>query len=119
MFEYHGWAVLRSDEGTDEADDALMEELRARIKELPEATRASFHVGGAVNGLRTVSASGLRNHSRAEVVEVFRWLAERSPRSYGLLYVNDDAVEEGDRDAFRVHRLRWGRLEVFDDPFLS
>jgi hypothetical protein len=118
MFEYHGWAVVCSDVGSDEANNKLMRALQVKLAELPESTRASFQLGDPLNGLNTIMASGLRNHYRAEIVHVFWWLAQQSRRSYGLLYVRDDDVA-GDKDAFQVHRLLDGQLQALADPFLS
>ncbi len=119
MFEYQAWAVVRSDAGTEEADDALMDGLRQQVAALPEVLRGSFHLGDGTNGMWSFTASGLRNHQRVEVMLVFDWLAAHSRRSYGLLYVRDDAVEDGDRDAFHVYRLTDGRIAVLADPFFS
>jgi hypothetical protein len=62
MFEYHGWAVVRTVVGADDADDALMRALQVRLAALPESTRASVQLGDALNGLNTIMTSGLRNH---------------------------------------------------------
>ncbi|MFL6211049.1 MAG: Imm7 family immunity protein [Pyrinomonadaceae bacterium] len=118
MFEYHGWAVVRSDDGSAEADDELMHALQVRLAALPASTSASFQLGDPLNGLYTIMTAGLRNHYRAEIVNVFWWLAQQSRRSYGLLYVRDDDVE-GDKDVFQVHRLLAGQLQALADPFLS
>jgi hypothetical protein len=67
-------------------------------------------------------AHGLRNHRYEPVIDLFRWVAEELPHSYGLLYVRDD--EDHGREAnydneFRVWRLARGRFEELADPFLS
>ncbi len=66
---------------------------------------------------------GLRNHRFDPVIDIFRWIAENLPDSYGLLYVHDDEdhrVSEPESDnCFRAWRLARGRLSEKDDPFLS
>jgi hypothetical protein len=109
--------VVQSDEGSDEADENLMLELQSSIGELPDSLQQSFHIGEPLNGFRSLTASGLRNHYRFEVIEVFRWLAQQGHRSYGLLYVRHDDVVDN-KDDFRVFRLAGGKLDDLDDPFL-
>lgn len=78
--------------------------------------------GSGFNGMHSFTVTGLRNHRKEEVIDLFRWLAENGPGSYGLLHVCDD--EDGERGAdyangFRVWRLARGRLTEHTDPFLS
>jgi hypothetical protein len=118
MFEYHGWAVVRSESEADDADAALIQELQSKVASLSEFTRRTFHIGEPLNGMYAVRVSGLRNHSRPEIIDLFRWLADRSRGSYGLLYVHDDEDREHEC-VFQVFRLAQGELVEFDDPFLS
>ena len=78
--------------------------------------------GTGFNGMYSLTISGLRNHRREEVIDLFEWLAENSPACYGLLYVQDG--EDWRRGAdyqndFRVWRLAKGQLTEHADPFLS
>jgi hypothetical protein len=121
MFEFHGWAVIRSRYDSDlekeEADWEKIEEefdLELRIFDRPD----HFHVHKTINGLLSVTMSGLRNHRQEDVIDFFRWLAARAPGSYGLLYVHDDEDPKAEND-FRVYRLAKGKLTEMADPFLS
>jgi hypothetical protein len=116
MFEYHCWATVPPHADESEEDGRLLEALRARIADLPESTRQTFHIG-YLNEV-TVTASGVRNHWRADVLDVFYWLAVQSRRAYGLLYFRDDDVEPGGSYGFRVQRIRNGAIDEFPDPFL-
>jgi len=118
MYEFNGWAVIESNEGTDEADGELMERLVEHLDELDEQSRKHFHTAGFVlNGFRSVFVSGLRNHPQPDVMGLFDWLARRSRRCYGLLYVRDDSWGEPDR--FDVWRLQDGNVTHHDDPFFT
>ena len=117
MFEYHCWASVLSEQGGIEADGELVRALEARIAELSESIQESFHIGH-VNEV-TVTASGLRNHWRSDVLDVFYWLASQSRRSYGLLYFRDDEREPGQPYRFRVQRISGGEIEEFTDPFFE
>ena len=101
-FEYHCWASVLSDAGGTEADGELLRALEARIAELSESVRKSFHIGYVSEV--TVTAPGVRNHWRSAVLDVFYWLARQSRRSYGLLYFRDAHVEPDQPYRFRVQR---------------
>ncbi len=125
MFEFHGWAVIRSrfdiDDPRQKGDQAAIEEELAeqlRLFERPD----HFWPHRTLNGLVSVTCSGLRNHRQEWVIDFFRWLASHAEGSYGLLYVLDgeDWQRGGDyQNAFRVWRLAKGELTELDDPFLS
>jgi hypothetical protein len=118
MYEFNGWAVVRSDEGSDEADGALFARLLEQIAGLPEMTRDRFHWDeGTLNGHWAILVSGLRNHGDPFVRGVFQWLADHSRRSYGLLHTRGDSWGEPDR--FEAWRLRDGELTLHEDPFFS
>lgn len=83
-----------------------------------------------VRGVLTFSSS--RNHrgKSPTSLRIMEWLAANGTGSYGLLYLHDDedANEVSKRygrdgvdrtNEFRVWRLSSGKLQEFDDPFLS
>lgn len=127
MFEFHGWAVIRSRyTATDEDDEAANRELGPLLDGLSQQIAvahiaAHFHISPLFNSMASLTVSGLRNHREAEVIEIFAWLATHGPGSYGLLYVLDDEDPRGDEYAlnFRVFRLARGLLQELADPFLS
>jgi hypothetical protein len=118
MHEFNGWAVVLSDERTEDADRALFARLRAEIAGVDEPTRLAFHVGETINGHRSFTVSGLRNHHHAAVPLLFEWLSRASRRSYGLLYEQDDEwPDQGAR--WHATVLRNGTFLSRDDPFFA
>lgn len=115
MFEFHCWAVVRDRDTA--ASDALLDGVEARIAELPESLRDAFHVG-TINPC-SVTASGVRNHYAYEILDVFHWLAAQSTSVYGILFFQDDDAGADGTDRFTVQRIRSGRVEPIDDPFLA
>jgi hypothetical protein len=77
-----------------------------------------FEVRQCGNGMIVLMAHGQRNHRFEPVIDLFRWVAESLPLSFGLLYVHDDE-QQGRGNEFRVWRLAKGELKENDDPFLS
>ena len=148
MIEAYGWAIARSsreehedaspdeldaiDERVAEADAVLFLELEKFLQQF-EPPDLDWHFRSQLNnaqGILTLSSS--RNHRGVmpTVVAVLHWLSQHGPASYGIVYLHDDedfaaGAEPQRRDgkdhrnAFRVWRLCRGRVEEFDDPFLS
>ena len=118
MFEYHGWAVVRDD--THSHDEAR---LRRTAEELQEVI-GEFGDGSGVTDMRWINGTcmvwfaGHPNHRHDCVFGLFRWLAQRAPGSYGLLYVWDDE-SHGFENQFRVWRLARGLVLEMADSFLS
>ncbi|MEZ6184984.1 MAG: Imm7 family immunity protein [Planctomycetota bacterium] len=118
MFEAHGWATLRECAG-DADDDAELQRIARRVT----AELARFELTHREAGLRWLNGSPTvwlavnHNHACDDPVRLFQSLADTAPGAYGLLHVWDD---EGDQpNAFQVHVLRRGRLELRLDPWLS
>jgi hypothetical protein len=66
--------------------------------------------------------AGARNHRHEPVIELFRWIAEKDPAAYGILYMYDDEDHHrgGDyQNEFRVWRLCRGSLQESEDLLLS
>jgi hypothetical protein len=117
MFEFNGWIVVRSNEGTPAADQALVDDLREWLDGMLESLRGAFFLPeDSLNGHQPLLLSGLRNHYWHEVEETLRWVAERSYASYGVVHLYDEIRHDG-RNAFRVLTLRRGRVTEHDDPF--
>ncbi|HEX6369193.1 MAG TPA: Imm7 family immunity protein [Longimicrobium sp.] len=116
MFEYHAWTIAEPPGGL-EAEDALADALQARIAELEEAARESFHVT-RLNAL-TVTASGLRNRSQRGVLAVFEWLARECPQAYGLIYHRGEDPGEDGAYRFQVRRIHRGAIEHLEDRYFD
>jgi hypothetical protein len=124
MFEFYGWACISSDtyEVNDEADAQLVAQLQDQLSSFQQPN-VVVHVAVGLNGwLNALSVMGSTNHRYQPIIDLFEWLAEHGPGSYGLLYVQDkeDYRRTGDyQEVFRVWRLARGTLHELDDPFLS
>lgn len=120
MFEFHGWAVVRYHTyGTDAAlQDRCWRALEKRARRVETGlVRLQRH-----NGCDSLLIAGQHNHRGDYVIDLFRWVGQNAPGSYGLLYVRDD--EDASRgpdhtNDFRVWRLCRGTLSELADPFLS
>ena len=121
MYEFHGWINIEAgelDEVSWQETQAAIAALTERLQEAQEEIRGWFEVRETDNGQIVVVAHGLRNHRQDGPRELFRWIGERYPWSYGLLYVWDDEDPERHNDFF-VYRLARGVLTEHADPFLS
>ena len=129
MFEFHGWARVESTSGRsiwrDDGlyypdDDLLCAELNTQLNILGSTSRECIDLRHTVNGLLSLTLSGLRNHRDKSVFYLFEWLAENAKRSTGLLFSRDD--EDSDRvynpqTQFRVYRLSRGEFKELDELF--
>jgi Immunity protein 7 len=125
MFEYHGWATLRTDildeygEESEKAQQEFVEVLRHHI--------TTWAINGAIhieqrNGLDVLNIFGHNNHRQQPVIDLFKWVSENARGSYGLLYIHDDEDFKRGNDYtnhFRVWKMALGQLQELDDPFLS
>lgn len=128
----HLLAEELADDSVANSDERLFDRIE-RFLASHEPPDLDWHFRRHMNnedGILMFSSS--RNHRGCNptAVEVLRWIAEQGPDSYGLVYVHDDedCGESGrmrgrtgndHRNEFRVWRLRLGRIDELDDPFLS
>ena len=118
MYEFHCWAALgyHTYEIEDVPQQTLLAELRRYLDGINRSS--SLWTLRSYNGVESFQISGQHNHRSDYVIDIFRWIAEHGPGSYGLLYVSDDE-DAHHSEVFRVWRLARGELTVHDDPFLS
>lgn len=116
MYEYHCWAML-PDFGDREAEHRLRDELDARIAQLDDGSRDSFHVTN-LNAL-VVTASGLRNHAQGLLIGVFEWIATAWPGSYGLMHIRPEHPDADGQWRFHVLRMANGGIEHLEDRYLT
>jgi hypothetical protein len=121
MYEFHGWVNIvaaEPGEGSWQEDQAAIAALMERLREAREQVGGWFEVRETSNGQIVVVAHGLRNHRRGGALELFRWIGERYPWSYGLLFVLDDE-DPARGNEFVVYRLARGVLTEHADALLS
>jgi hypothetical protein len=121
MFEAHGWATTRlSADGGAEGEATQYPDLRSEIeKVVGAAANVVARFDADLNGSAILTVSASKNHRYEGVIDLFRWVAQHYPGSYGLLYVHDAEDARGFDNDFRVWRLARGRITELADPFLS
>jgi hypothetical protein len=126
MYEFHGWVnIVADDAGEPESSvlQARQNELIAALEDRVQALRASaflfVHVARDLNGEAHLLISGCRNHRDDRVMDLFQWIAEHQPHSYGLLHVRDEEDPQGNDNAFVVHVIKRGGLSSSIDGNLS
>ena len=126
MYEFHGWVNIVADD-SDEPELSVLETRRsalvAAIDDRVEAFRSSpltfVHIARDLNGQAHLLISGFRNHRDDRVLDLFRWIAEHQPCSYGLLHVRNDEDPDGLDDAFVVHTVKRGSFSSAREQNLS
>jgi hypothetical protein len=119
VFQYHGWAALRSTaDAVDDEPPLRLTEIHALVDKLagyalmdlrPMNGAYYIHMGGSPNRRGT--------HGSA-VIELLRKIGQLAPGSYGLLHVYDDEDPQHD-NSFRVLRLVRGVVTEHADTLLS
>jgi hypothetical protein len=121
MYEFHGWIrfwACDPDEGGEPEKTAAIATIRDRLAQAENEILGWFEIRPTFNGQIVVVAHGLRNHKQNGPSELFRWIGERYPLSYGLLYIYDDESPAHGNE-FVVQRLAHGKLTEFVDSLLS
>lgn len=117
MVEFHGWAAIRyhTHDTIQSLQDQCWKMIEAHIPSLPVPKLVHLQ---RYNGCDSLHIAGQHNHEAEYVIELFRWIAQVAPGSYGILYFQDDEDEKYENE-FRVWRLCRGELKEHDDPLLS
>ena len=117
MVEFHGWATIRyhTHDTSQSLQDQCWKKIEDHIPSLPVPNLVHLQ---KYNGCDSLHIAGQHNHEAEYVIELFRWIAQVAPGSYGILYFQDDEDEKYENE-FRVWRLCRGELTEHDDPLLS
>jgi len=126
MFIYNGW--IRIAENTMEINDGHLEEIMIQLQDYIDKVRwqNAYIDLRAPNGFPVLSIQGCNNHKYGNnttgnvdsVLDVFKFVGEVAPGSYGLLFIEDDD-EPGYQNACQVFVLKRGKLGQVRDPFFS
>ncbi|TLS51716.1 hypothetical protein FE782_14590 [Paenibacillus antri] len=117
MFEFHGWIVLRYH--THDTNELLQDKAYKNfINYLKDADTERLSNSIRRNGQDSWTITGLHNHRSSYVLDIYKWVSENLPGSYGLLYMHDDEDAEYN-NTFVVWKLVRGILTRETDPFLS
>src|SRR6266516_1534711 len=119
MYECHGWFCL-SDSTLESDNNALrkqVDEIRARIQDLPSSMVAEIHV---LNGQYSLTLTSNTNRRTGETIEdLIELIRQHLPGSWGLLYERDDNLTEPPGpNLYQVTVLARGNLTKRYDPFL-
>src|SRR5688572_24793664 len=105
MYEYHGWIVLR--ESLKEVDEGglgvIVQAVTDRVLQIGDGNPLACV--RSINGAEHLVVSGFANHRPPEaesVLDLYRFVAETAPGSYGLLHVWDDEDLTGKENEFQV-----------------
>ncbi|MFD1886471.1 Imm7 family immunity protein [Paenibacillus wenxiniae] len=122
MYEFHGWTVVH--ESVTEIDEChlsvIVENIQSYISNL-NWSNGLLKLYPA-NGNYYVSLGGFLNRKTVEateIMELYQFIADQAPGSYGLLYTLDDEDTEGCENRFKVFVLTRGQLTQKEDSFLS
>ncbi len=116
-FEFHGWATIRYH--THDTNFDLQDECWAKVENhisflpVPEMVQLRRY-----NGCDSLHIAGQHNHRSEYVIELFKWIGQVAPGSYGILYILD-LEDDKHENEFRVWKLSRGLLTENEDPFLS
>ena len=122
MIQLNGWVIIResySEVGENERKlNQVVTKIEAKISELDVVNE--FYGLRNLNGEYHLSIMVNHNHRSDHVIEFFKWIASISVGSFGILYVQDDEdLERGNENVFKVWRMKKGKVDELDDPFLS
>lgn len=122
MYEFHGWATIR--ETFEEEDAGNLELVFKNIQNfiLELGWSAGLLKVYPANGTHHLAVGGFLNHKSfeaGEIIELFQFIADQAPGSYGLLYTRDDEDIEGYDNEFKVYVLARGTLRRQEDVWLS
>ncbi|MEL7144281.1 MAG: Imm7 family immunity protein [Cyanobacteria bacterium J06643_4] len=121
MFEFHAWATIWVNDDDDADMDVIIAREDKAIGQLQLTINrhsdnfSFFDLRRTGNGMIVFTAHGLRNHKFTAIEEIFEWIANNLPDSYGLLYTHDDDQE----NHFVVYRLALGTVTSQHDTLLS
>ncbi|WP_299261182.1 Imm7 family immunity protein [uncultured Aquimarina sp.] len=122
MIEFNGWAIIResfNEEGESEKLlNSIINQINLKIIEMDSGNE--FYSLKYLNGTYHLSIMANHNHRTEHVIEFFKWISEISKGSYGILYVHDDEdIEKGNENKFKVWSLKKGKVVEMNDVFLS
>jgi len=105
MIVHSGWTVIReaySESGEDEKSlDDIIKRIKGRIGQLEALNE--FYDLRSLNGEYHLTIKANQNHRDEKIIEFFKWIADISVGSFGLLYVLDDEdVKRNNENKFKV-----------------
>ncbi|MBO6516768.1 MAG: hypothetical protein JJ975_09470 [Bacteroidia bacterium] len=123
MIDINGWVCIResfNEEGEDEQKlESIIETIKSKIASELDIVNEYYDLR-KVNYSVYLTITVAHNHKADHVIDFFKWISSIAIGSYGLLYVHDDEdIKRGNDNRFKVWRMRKGKVDELDDPFLS
>lgn len=131
MFSYHGWIVIEHalyhqqwiNRDIDYVEyRRLLLEITAELVSIAEKqfdlAEKDLSVMDGSDGMITVHVSGRRNHFNFGMEDLLKWLAEKAPMSFGLIYYINGENDDYEY-SYRVLRLAKNQVTELDDIYLS
>lgn len=124
-FEFHGWAVVRANF---KVPDSLAEEIVYDKSEAVSVQKIQTYLDSEytfqssfllTQGGYILNTNGFSNHYRDSPLELFEFVKEMAPGSYGLLHIRDEEDSGGWDNHFQAWVLKKGTLSRQSDQFLS
>ena len=120
MIEFNGWTIISESFNEEGKNEKLLKlivnQIESKIAELEFDNE--FYSLKCLNGAYHLSIMANHNHRSEHIIEFFKWIAEISKGSYGLLYVQDDEDVENE-NKFKVWSMKKGKVIESDDTFLT
>ncbi|WP_179022266.1 Imm7 family immunity protein [Winogradskyella forsetii] len=123
MIEFNGWAIIRESFREENDNDVLLNSI---VKQIEQKISTELDYGNEIYSLKylngTYHLSIMVNHNRRteHVIDFFKWIAEISKGSYGILYVQDDEdIERGNENEFKVWCMKKGKVTELKDIYFS
>lgn len=122
MFTYYGWIALAYH--THDTNSTLQNNAINKFKKYVEDSHfeQDTYIISRKNGIDSFIILRMHSHRREDIIDLYQWVAENLPGSYGLLYIHDDEDCYGEADntnRFVVWKLARGILTKEEDSFLS
>jgi hypothetical protein len=121
--EINGWAVIRGSYIWNDAEDWLstvvMKDIEARVSEPAFNEMVELQ---SLNNTLVLHVAVQRNRyleNSDNIIDLFRYIAQVAPGSYGQLHINDDEGRYGDANTMFVLVLARGELARRKDPFFT
>ena len=122
MIDINGWVCIResfSEEGEDEKKlESIIQTIESRIADEMNFSNEYYDLR-RVNYSVYLNLTVAHNRQGGHVIDFFKWVSSIAVGSYGLLYVIDDEDKNGYENRFKVWRMRKGKIDELNDPFLS
>ncbi|MEM6721620.1 MAG: Imm7 family immunity protein [Bacteroidota bacterium] len=123
MIEFNGWAIIRESFREEDDDTQLLDVI---VQKIERKISEELNYGNEVYSLRYLNGTyhlaimANHNHRTEHIIDFFKWIAKIAKGSYGILYVQDDEdIERGYENQFRVWRMKKGIVTELNDNYLS